>query len=277
MSTNVIMENKKIITVQDISCYGQCSITVALPILSAFGFETAILPSAILSTHTSGFKRFVVHDLSPQMPEFINHWMEEGIKYDCLYTGYLGSTEHFQYVKRIKNELMNQNPLTVVDPVMGDNGKLYPVFNLDYVEEMKKLLKEADIILPNITEASFLTGLPFKTQYDKDYILELINGLKKLTDATVILTGVSYQEDKTGVVVFKKDYRYYEHDKINKSYHGTGDVYASVFVGNYLKNNNAFESAKIAADFVCDAIKNTIDDEKHTYGVKFEPILKKYI
>jgi len=271
------MRNKKIITVQDISCYGQCSITVALPILSAYGFETAILPSAILSTHTTGFKRFVVHDLNDQMALFIEHWIEEGIKYDCLYTGYLGSTEHFKYIKAIKGNLLNPDSLIVVDPVMGDNGKLYPAFDMNYVNEMKNLLKEADIILPNITEASFLTGLPFKTQYDKAYILEIINALRRLTDATIILTGVSYSNDKTGVVVFDKEYQYYEHDKIQKSYHGTGDVYSSTFIGNYLKNNDAFKSASIAADFVYDCIKNTLDDETHGYGVKFEPLLIKYI
>ena len=271
------MKNLKIITVQDISCYGQCSITVALPVLSAYGFETAILPSAILSTHTSGFKRFVVHDLDEQMALFIDHWIEEDIKYDCLYTGYLGSLGHFKYINKIKNNLLNPGSKIIVDPVMGDNGKLYPAFNMDYVEAMKGLLKEADVILPNITEAAFLTGLPFKTEYDKEYILEIVNGLKELTNAIIILTGVSYKKDKTGVVVFDKDYQYYEHDKIQKSYHGTGDVYSSTFIGNYLKNNDAFKSACIAADFVYECIKNTLDDENHLYGVKFEPLLVKYI
>ena len=273
----LFMKNKKIVTVQDISCYGQCSITVALPILSAYGFETAILPSAILSTHTTGFKRFVVHDLNEQMKLFIEHWIEEGIKYDCLYTGYLGSVEHFKYIKQIKDYLLNPGSKVIVDPVMGDNGKLYPAFDMNYVEAMKGLLKEADVILPNITEAAFLTGLPFKAKYDKDYILEIIKELKKLTDAIVILTGVSYQDNKTGVVVFDNEYQYYEHDKIQKSYHGTGDVYSSTFIGNYLKNNDAFKSACLAADFVYDCIKNTLDDDSHGYGVKFEPLLSKYI
>ena len=271
------MKNLKIITVQDISCYGQCSITVALPVLSAYGFETAILPSAILSTHTSGFKRFVVHDLDEQMALFIDHWIEEGIKYDCLYTGYLGSVGHFKYINKIKNNLLNPGSKIIVDPVMGDNGKLYPAFDMNYVEAMKGLLKEADVILPNITEASFLTGLPFKTEYDQDYILQIVKELKKLTNATIILTGVSYKQNKTGVVVFDNEYKYYEHDKIQKSYHGTGDVYSSTFIGNYLKNNDAFKSACIAADFVYECIKNTLDDENHLYGVKFEPLLVKYI
>ena len=138
------MKNKKILTIQDVSCYGQCSITVALPILSAFGYETAILPSAVLSTHTAGFKNFTVHDLSNEIPKIINHWKSENIKYDVLYSAYLGEVRHIDMVLQIKNELLNDNALFLVDPVMGDNGKLYPAFNNDYVLAMRKLIKEAD-------------------------------------------------------------------------------------------------------------------------------------
>ena len=125
------MKSKKILTIQDISCYGQCSITVALPILSAWGYETAILPSAILSTHTSGFKNFTVHDLSNEIPKIINHWKNEGIKFDALYAGYLGEVGHIDQVIQIKNELLNEGGFFVLDPVMGDNGQLYPAFNND--------------------------------------------------------------------------------------------------------------------------------------------------
>ena len=152
------MNNKKILTIQDISCYGQCSITVALPILSAFGFETAILPSAILSTHTSGFKNFTVHDLSDEIPLIVNHWKNEGIKYDVLYSAYLGEVRHIDLVLNIKKELLKDNALFFVDPVMGDNGKLYPAFDMNYVEAMRRLVKEADIIIPNLTEACYLVN-----------------------------------------------------------------------------------------------------------------------
>ena len=269
--------NKKIVTIQDISCYGQCSITVALPILSAYGFETAILPSAILSTHTSGFKDFTVHDLSSEIPRIINHWVRENIKFDCLYSGYLGDTKHFELVVRMKKELLNKNGLFILDPVMGDNGKLYPAFNDEYVKGMRGLLKEADIIIPNLTEACFLSGLDYKTQYDKDYILDVLDKLARLGAKKIVLTGISYRVGKTGVVLFDNgDYQYYEHDKIERSYHGTGDVYASSLIGNYLKSNDLFDASKKAAEFVVECIKNTIGDDNHLYGVKFEPLLSKY-
>ena len=169
------MKNKKVLTIQDISCYGQCSTTVALPILSAFGYETAILPSAILSTHTGGFKGFTVHDLSDEIPLIVNHWKKEGIKYDVLYSAYLGEIKHIDLVLNIKKDLLNEDALFLVDPVMGDNGKLYGAFNNEYVEAMKKLVKEADIIIPNLTEACFLVDEPYLEKYDQTYILNILN------------------------------------------------------------------------------------------------------
>ncbi len=271
------MKTKKIITMQDISCYGQCSITVALPILSAYGFETAILPSAILSTHTAGFKDFFVHDLSEDLPKIIDHWKKEGIKYDLLYSGYLGDNKHFQYLLDIKKNLLNKGSLVVVDPVMGDHGKLYPAFGEEYVSNMKKLLKEADIILPNLTEACFLTEKEYKEEYNEKYIKDIIKSLKQLGVKTVVLTGVSYEKGKTGVVVDDGKYQYYCHDKIETSYHGTGDIYSSSFIGMYLKTKDLFYSAKCAADFVVECIKKTIKDKSHPYGVKFESILADFV
>ncbi|MDY6276616.1 MAG: pyridoxamine kinase [Bacilli bacterium] len=271
------MKNKKIITMQDISCYGQCSITVALPILSAYGFETAILPSAILSTHTAGFKDFFVHDLSDDLPKIIAHWKKEGIKYDVLYSGYLGDNRHFEYLLDIKKNLMNKGSLFVIDPVMGDHGKLYPAFGPDYVKHMKAVLKEADIILPNLTEACFLANKEYKEEYDEAYIKDIIAGLKNVGAKTVVLTGVSYEKGKTGVVIDDGKYQYYCHDKINTSFHGTGDVYSSSFIGMYLKTNDLFYSAKCAADFVVECIKKTIGDDSHLYGVKFESLLADFV
>lgn len=270
--------NKKVLTMQDISCYGQCSITVALPILSAWGYETAILPSAILSTHTSGFKNFTVHDLSNEIPKIINHWKDEGINFDAFYVGYLGEIEHIDLVIQIKNELLNKNGVFVLDPVMGDNGKLYPAFNEKYVKAMRRLVKEADIVLPNLTEACFLTGIPYKEDYDEPYIKEVINKLIELGAKKIALTGIAYEKEMTGVVVYDgKDYHHFIHQKIEKSYHGTGDVYASTFLGAYLSNHDLMKSVIIAADFVVQAINNTKSDPKHNYGVKFEPLLAEFI
>ena len=270
--------NKKVLTMQDISCYGQCSITVALPIISAWGYETAILPSAILSTHTSGFKNFTVHDLSNEIPKIINHWKNEGIKYDAFYVGYLGEISHVDLVIQVKNELLNKDGIFVLDPVMGDNGKLYPAFNDDYVKAIRRLIKEADIILPNLTEACFLTGIEYKEEYDESYIKNVINKLLELGAKKIALTGIAYQKEMTGVVIYDENcYQHFTHRRINESYHGTGDVYASTFLGAYLSNNDLLKSTKIAAKFVVKAIENTLDDPNHNYSVKFEPLLVDFI
>ena len=270
--------NKKVLTMQDISCYGQCSITVALPILSAWGYETAILPSAILSTHTSGFKNFTVHDLSNEIPKIISHWKDEQIKFDAFYVGYLGDVSHVDLVIQIKNELLKQNAEFILDPVMGDNGKLYPAFNERYVKAIRRLIKEADIILPNLTEACFLTDTKYREDYDEDYIKEIVNKLVQLGAKKIVLTGIAYEKEMTGVVVFNgNEYHHFIHQKIDKSYHGTGDVYASTFLGAYLGHHDLMRSAITAADFVVEAIKNTMSDPNHNYGVKFEPQLVEFI
>ena len=158
---------KKILTIQDISCVGQCSLTVALPILSACGVETCVLPSAVLSTHTAGFTGFTVRDLSDDMPAIKNHWLKEGIRFDAIYTGYLGSTQQIDYVADIFAETAAEGCVKVVDPAMADNGKLYPAFDEVYVEGMKGLCAKADYVLPNITEACFLAGVEYRTEYDR--------------------------------------------------------------------------------------------------------------
>ena len=270
--------NKKILTIQDISCYGQCSITVALPILSAWGYETAILPSAILSTHTSGFKNFTVHDLSNEIPKIINHWKSEGIKYDALYAGYLGEVKHVDQVIQIKKELLNKDAIFVLDPVMGDDGKLYPAFNDDYIKAIRRLVKEADIILPNLTEACFLTDTKYKESYNEEYIKDITNKLIELGAKKIVLTGIAYEKEATGVFVYDgNEFHHFVHSKINKSYHGTGDVYASTFLGAYLGHEDLMKSAITAADFVVEAIKNTLNDPSHNYSVKFEPLLVDFI
>lgn len=272
------MESKKILTIQDISCVGQCSLTVALPILSACGFETAILPSAVLSTHTAGFSGFTFRDLTQDFPAIEKHWNKEKITFDAIYTGYLGSIKQIDYVKSIIKSTSKRKAVKVIDPAMADNGKLYPIFNDEYVKAMKGLCKLADIVVPNITEACFLTGTEYREEYDETYVLDLLKKTAKISGATVVLTGVGYKEGKTGVAVFKDGkYSYYEHKKIAKGCHGTGDVYASAFVGALMNGKSELESAKIAADFVVLCIKNTQDDPSHWYGVKFEPMLGKLI
>ena len=265
------MSYKKVLTIQDISCVGQCSLTVALPILSACGLETCILPSAVLSTHTAGFTGFTVRDLAEDIPAIHHHWQKEGIRFDAIYTGYLGSIGQIDDVKAIMDTMLTENGVRIVDPAMGDNGKLYPAFDLAYAEAMKRLCFTADIILPNITEACYLTGMEYKETYDRAYIDSLLEKLTANGAKTIVLTGVSYTAGKTGVVVLENGvYSYYEHDKFEKGSHGTGDVYASAFVGAYLNGRTAPEAARIAADYTFKCIEITVQDPDHWYGVKFE-------
>ena len=272
------MSYSKLLTIQDISCVGQCSLTVALPILSAAGVETCILPSAVLSTHTAGFSGFTVRDLTEDIPAIAAHWRRENIAFDAIYTGYLGSTEQVAYVRDIFETLLKPGGLTIVDPAMADNGRLYPAFDRPYVEAMKSLAFGADIILPNITEACFLTDTEYRESYDEAYIAALLDRLTASGAKTVVLTGVSYSPDKTGVIVRENaGTRCYEHKKIAKGCHGTGDVYASAFVGALENGADAFEAAVLAAEYTVRCIELTQGDPEHWYGVKFELALPDYI
>ena len=268
------MDYKRVLTVQDISCFGQCSLTVALPIISACKIETAIMPSAVLSTHTAGFSGFTFRDLTQDMPQIIDHWVKEGVKFDCIYTGYLGSITQIDYVKRMKKDLLKEGGKLIVDPAMGDNGKLYSIFDESYAKQMAVLCAEADIILPNITEVCFMTGLEYREVYDEEYVKRAIKSLEDIGVKTVVLTGIGYTPETTGVIVSENGkIDYYLHEKIEKGCHGTGDVYSSAFVGAYVRGKSLFESAKISANYTLQCIKNTYGDKSHWYGVKFETAL----
>lgn len=271
------MTSKKVLTIQDISCMGQCSLTVALPIISACGVETIILPSAVLSTHTGGFTGYTFRDLTDDIPGIMNHWVSENISFDCLYTGYLGSITQIDYVTDLKNKVIKKDGLLIVDPAMADNGNLYYGFDEEFVKHMAKLCGTADIILPNITEAAFMTGKELKLEgQTQEYVTEMLEALASLGAKKVILKGISFEAGKIGVVFYDaatKKAEYYFTEKIEKSSHGTGDCYASAFTGAIMQGKSELEAAKLAADFVVESIKKTIDDDSHWYGVKFEQAL----
>jgi len=269
------MSYNRVLTIQDISCLGQCSLTVALPILSACGQETVILPSAVLSTHTGGFSGFTFRDLTDDIPDIQKHWQKEGIKFDAIYTGYLGSIKQIDYVADIINTMGNDKCVKLIDPAMADNGKLYSIFDMEYANAMAKLCSMADIVLPNITEACLMTNTPYQDSYDEKFVMELLEKLRVLGMKTIVITGVSYSPDTTGVLIYEgASINYYSHEKLEKSSHGTGDIFASAFTGAHLSGKNLYESAQIAADFVLSAMKNTAGDTSHWYGVKFEPMIK---
>lgn len=266
----------KIVTVQDISCFGQCSITVALPVLSAFGIETAILPSAILSTHTGGFKNFTVLDLTDEMPKIIRHWKEEGLTFDSIYTGYIGDARQFDMIKGMRDMLVPGGQL-IVDPAMADFGRLYSALDENIVDGFRSLLKDADVIMPNLTEAAFLLGDTYKESLTEEEVKSIVMRLADMGPDTVILTGVSYEPDKIGAVAYQKQsgtFESYFTKRIAKTYHGTGDVFSSVVVADIVNGADLKKTLKDACEFVVKAIEYTLPDETHMYGVRFEQVLQ---
>ena len=273
------MSYKKILTIQDISCVGQCSLTVALPIISACGVETCVLPSAVLSTHTAGFKGYTFRDLTDDMTDIREHWEKEGIKFDAIYTGYLGSNKQIDYVKDIFSSCSKEGTVTIVDPAMADNGKLYPAFDGKYVEAMKGLCAGADYILPNMTEAALLAGMHYEEGENRRYVDKVMDKLIEMGCKNIILKGLpSKNGNYIGILMYidgKMDY--YEHDRLPNSCHGTGDVYASAFVGALMRGKSANEAARIAAEYAMECIKETAKLDNHWYGAAFELALPKLI
>lgn len=263
---------KRIATIQDISCLGKCSLTVALPIISATGVEAAIIPTAVLSTHTM-FKNFTCKDLDDQIIPIAKHWKEENISFDAFYTGYLASEGQIQKVIDVINQLKNSSTLTIVDPAMADNGKLYPAFSDTFPKEMAKLAGVADIVLPNITEACLMTDTPYKEEYTEDFAKEVVIKLAKLGAKKVILTGANF-DGKYGVMVYDsltQEFFTYFHQKHPVSYHGTGDIFSSTFTGAYVGGKSITDSIKIAADYTSECIRITAENSKSNwYGVDFE-------
>lgn len=268
------METKKILTIQDISCVGQCSLTVALPVISAMGIETAILPSAILSTHTGGFSGYTFHDLTEDLPAIKNHWKKENILFDAFYTGYVGSVKQLEYISDIIDELRKPNSLVIIDPVMGDKGKLYPGFDPSFAKEMAKMCKKADVIVPNLTEASFMLDEEYiESNHTEEYIARILKKLLSLGCKNALLTGVNFNENELGIATINGTtgkINYYFREKYDGMFHGTGDVFASSFAGAMILGKSVEEAGKIAVDFTVDAISKTINDKSHWYGVKFE-------
>lgn len=264
---------KRIVTIQDISCVGKCSLTVALPIISAMGIETAVIPTAVLSTHTA-FKNFTYRDLTGDLPKIAKHWKQEKFDFDGIYTGYLGSIEQIDMLKEFFKQFKTPDNFIFIDPVMADNGKLYAGFDAKFVKEMKKLCKMADIIVPNLTEASYMLEKEYKEIYSEQEIKDMLIELSNLGPKYVVLTGVSFKDNKLGVMSYNKEtneFFTYFNEKIPTKYHGTGDIFASTLVGAITNNNTLEEGLKIAVDYVWETINDTYKtNKKDAYGVNFE-------
>jgi pyridoxine kinase len=272
---------KRVAAIHDISGFGKCSLTVALPILSAAGVETSVIPTAVLSTHTGGFEGYTFRDLTADLPAFARHWKSLGLTFDCLYSGFLGSEEQIEIVFEIFKMFKQKDNLVLVDPAMADNGRMYETFPLSFAGKMKALCARADIIVPNITEAAFLLGETYRPgPYDRPYIEGLLKRLAGLGVPRVVVTGVFFGDDHLGAAVYDREagVDFVFQDKIQGMYHGTGDVFASALLGALLNGFTLLESARIATRFTAKSINRTMKAGSDVrFGVNFEMELPGYI
>ncbi len=268
------MDYKRILTVQDISCVGQCSATVALPVLSVSGFETSVLPCSLLSNHTTGFDSYSFMDLSGEMDKICRQWQRQNIKFSALYSGYIGSVSQLERLKKVMTTCLEPDAVKIIDPAMADNGRLYPGFDRQFVSSVRQILPMADYLLPNITEACLLTDTPYPENYDKSFVDALLEKLYSTGCKNIVITGVCLGPGQIGVAVCHNgNISYYSHEKMPFSSPGTGDVFASVFTGAVLKGHTVYDSAVKASEFVVACLKETAKYPQHRYGPVFEPLL----
>lgn len=271
---------KRIITVQDISCVGRCSLTVALPIISAAGVEAGVLPTAVLSTHTM-FPKFTFCDLTDEIEGISKTFEELDIGFDAIYTGYLGSFRQLGLVSDLFDRHKTDDNLIIVDPAMADNGKLYKGFTPEFAKAMAKLCAKADLIIPNLTEACFMLDVPYTESYDEEFIRMLLKRLTDLGAKRAALTGISFDPQKLGTYSYDSqsgEYFSYFNDKMDVQYHGTGDIFASATVGALMRGHSTESALAVAVDYTLECIKLTMNDEnRRTYGVNFEEAIPYFI
>ncbi len=268
------MSQKRVLAIHDISCFGRCSLTVALPIISAVGAECTVMPTAVLSTHTGGFTGFTYRDLTEDIVPIVDHWKTLDLKFDAIYSGFLGSFEQIAIVADTFDRLKD-NTMIVVDPVMADNGKLYAIFPPEFPMEMRKVCSKADVLMPNITEAVLLLGEEYKEgPYTSEYIDGLMERLTTLGPKKIILTGVYFDDKKLGAATYDAETgekSYYFCDKIPGYYHGTGDVFGSAVVASLIMGRSLPDASRIAVDYTVGSIQRTYDAKTDIrFGVNFE-------
>ena len=276
------MNHERILAVHDISCVGRCSLTVALPIISAVGIECSGLPTAVLSTHTGGFKGFTYRDLTEDMVPIDEHWQTLDIKFDAFYTGFLGSFEQIDIVSKLFDDLSHEGTTIYVDPVMADEGKLYGVFGPDFPAGMRKLCEKADVIMPNLTELCLMLGIEWQPgPYTHEYIDSMLDRAKEFGVKRIVLTGISYEKGLLGAVY--KDFETGETGEVMRPeipgyYHGTGDVFSSALVGACESGVSLAKAVEAAINLTVSSIKRTYESgEDIRYGVNFEIGLADYI
>ncbi len=267
----------RIVTVQDISCVGKCSLTVALPIISAMGVECGVIPTAVLSTHTA-FPKFTFCDLTEEIPAITETWKDLSLDFDAVYTGYLGSERQIALVEEFVRDFKTEEGfVTWIDPAMADHGKLYPGFTEAFALKMGDLCGKADVIVPNLTEAAFMLGIPYPESYDEAYIQDILVRLTEKGAKCAALTGVELEEGRIGVYAYdSKSDRFfsYYNEKLPVTFHGTGDVFSSCAFGAYVRGASLEDSLSLAVDYTLECIRKTMQDEnRRFYGVNFEQAL----
>ncbi|MBQ8975569.1 MAG: pyridoxamine kinase [Oscillospiraceae bacterium] len=272
---------KRIVTIQDISCVGKCSLTAALPIISAMGVETVIVPTAVLSNHTA-FDSFTFHDLTGEIKPIGDEFKKHRIDFDAIYTGYLGSMEQIDIVSDFIDSFKTEDNFVFVDPAMADMGKLYSGFDMEFAKKMSTLCARADIIVPNMTEAAFMLDIPYVSGgYSEEYVRDILRSLTQLGAKKAVLTGVSFDEKRIGVMSYDAgsgEFFSYFNDRIDAMYHGTGDVFASVCVGALARGGSLEQALRLATDHTCACIKKTLEDKNSRwYGVNFEQTMPELV
>lgn len=254
-----------ILSIQDLSCVGRCSLTVALPVLSAMGHRCSVLPTAVLSTHTA-FPDPEVVPLTDQLTAFAGHWARQGVAFDAISVGYLSDPVQAGAVREI---LERFSCPCVLDPVMGDGGRLYSRITPDHIQAMKNLCAQADVVLPNVTEAAYLAGVPYTGTPEEGYLADLARKLLALGAKAVVITGVRWDDGRIGWYYSDgREDRAYRDEYIRRSCHGTGDLFAAVFAGAWMAGEGIPAAAEKAARFVCRCVANT--PEVTPFGVEFE-------
>lgn len=269
----------RVAAIHDISGFGKCSLTVVLPILSAAGVETCVIPTAILSTHTGGFEGYTWRDLTDDIMPVYSHWNNLGIKFDAGYSGYLGSKEQLGIVSDIFKSMKKDGSLIIVDPVMADYGRLYASFEESFPEGMRGLCTGADVIIPNITEAVLMLGEPYvEGPYTPDYIEGLLKRLAALPSRLAVLTGVHFDDRQLGAACIDVETGKIEYamaERVPGAYHGTGDIFGSVLTAGLVLGKTPRDTMQRAADFTADAARRTLAlGSDVRYGVLFEPGLR---
>lgn len=258
---------KRAAVINDLSCMGKCSLSVILPIVSCYGVEGVAVPTAVLSTHTTGFDGYVAHDMTRQMRDFAAHWKSIHAQFDCIYTGYFASLEQIAFAEEFIREFAGKNTLVIVDPVMGDNGELYDGFTPQHVSAMRRLCTRADVITPNYTEAVFLSGLGMDTE--GEVLLDALGA----SDA--IITGV-HRDDRVGYLARldgekTEFFRPWERTVM----HGTGDVFTAALCGELMNGASKRAAFTAAAEFCDECIRETARRPGHWYGLAFEAVLRR--